>query len=46
MLSMLKLITPAMPMAIITSIVSKRKILFFSSSVLPTTRRWVKAECR
>jgi len=33
-------------MAITTSMVSKRKIFLFCSSVVPTTLRWVKAECK
>ena len=46
MISIDMLIRPAMVIAMITSMRSKRKILRRSSSVRPTTRRWVSAECR
>ena len=44
--SMLMLTTPAIPIAITTSTSSNRKIRRFSSSVVPTTRCCVSAECR
>ena len=44
--SIAMLITPATPIAMTTSQRSKRKIFFCSSSVAPTTRRWVSAEWR
>lgn len=43
---LLALIAPAMAMAITTSTSSKRNFCFFSSSVRPTTLRWVRAEWR
>ena len=46
MMSMLAFIVPAMVKAITTSMSSKRKIFFLSPSVLPTTLRWVSAECK
>ena len=45
-MSMLMLTSPAMLIAITTSTSSKRKIRRFSSSVAPTTRCCVSAECR
>ena len=44
--SIAMLIAPAMPIAIMTSISSKRKILRRASSSTPTIRRCVSAECR
>lgn len=46
MTSMLMLMAPAMIIARTISMNSKRKICFFSFSVLPTTRLFVSAECR
>ena len=44
--SIATLIRPAIPIAMITSQRSNLKIFFCSSSVAPTTRRDVRAECR
>ena len=41
-----RLTTPAIAIAITTSIFSKRRILRLSPSLRPTTRRCVSAECR
>ena len=38
--------TPAITIAITTSTFSNLRIFRFSSSLRPTTRRWVSAECR
>ena len=46
MASMEMFTTPAIDMAIMTSIRSKRWIRRFSSSFRPSTRDWVSAECR
>ena len=45
-ISIAMLTSPAMVMAITTSTRSNRKIRRRWSSVRPTTRRWVSAECR
>src|SRR6266851_2769325 len=46
MVSMAMLISPARPMAMITSHFSKLKIFSCSASVAPTTRLCVRAECK
>ena len=43
---MARLMTPAVPIAMVMSMISKRKILRLAAGLTPTIRFWVSEECR